>query len=172
MGVLVNKHKLQQILGKDHKTILKLQKEGMPVEKEGARGQSHTFDTAKVIDWLVNRASGRDRLEEARIRHTLAQAEKVELEIEELRGDLISLDKMKGMWGNVLATFRARILSMPSRLTPLIVTHKDPKQIEKVIKDSCNEALNELSQYDPSTDHKRKGRRAGSNKGSSTATTT
>lgn len=171
MGEKVNKQRLQGILGKDHKTILKWQKEGMPIERVAKRGQSNTYDTEKVIDWLVGRASSKDQLDQARIRLTTAQAVKAELEAEEYLGNLISLEKMKETWANVLSTFRARILSMPSRLTPLITVQKEPKKVERIIKDSCVEALNELANYDLDSHHKGKGRRAGGAKGSSTTTT-
>jgi phage terminase Nu1 subunit (DNA packaging protein) len=173
MGEKVNKVRLAAILGKDQKTILKWQKEGMPVEKAGKRGTSNDYDTAKVIDWLISKANDTDKeMERARIRLTNAQADKTELEVQELQGNLISLDTMKHTWANILGSFRARILSMPSRLTPLIITHKDPKKIEKVIKDACNEALNELAEYDPETDKERKKRRQGSTKNSSTTAAT
>lgn len=171
MGEKVNKQRLQGILGKDHKTLLKWQKEGMPMEKIGARGTSNVYDTEKVVDWLVAKASGNDEMERARIRLTTAQAMKTELEVEELQGALIPLDKMKMMWAGVLTNFRAKILSMPTRLAPLIVTQKDPKKIEKIVKDYCNEALNALSEYDPEAHQERKKRRQGSTKGSGTAAT-
>jgi terminase small subunit / prophage DNA-packing protein len=171
MGEKVNKQRLQAILGKDHKTLLKWQKEGMPIHKEGARGKSHTFDTEVVIDWLIARASGKDQLEQARIRLTIAQAMKAELEIEEYLGNLINLDKMKHLWAGVLASCRARILSLPSRLAPVVATHRDPKKIEKVLKEACDEALTDLANYDPETNDKATPRRTGNAKGSRTSTT-
>lgn len=163
MGEIVNKQRLQAILGKDHKTILKWQKEGLPIEKEGKRGESTLFNTEKVIDWMVKRASATDaELERARIRSINATAEKTELEVEEMKGNLIALDEMKGMWAKVLGAFRARVLSMPSRLTPQLAAVRDPKKIEKLLKDTCYEALTELSEYEPENNPKAK---AGSKRG-------
>jgi len=139
------------------------------MEKSGSRGTANTYDTAAVVDWLIARASGSDEYDRARIRLTNAQADKVELEVEELHGNLIPLDKMKAMWAGVLGNFRAKILSMPTRLAPLIATQKDPKKIEKIVKDFCNEALNALSEYDPEAHQERKKRRQGSTKDSSTS---
>lgn len=172
MGEIVNKQRLAKIIGVTVRTLSEWQKEGLPIKKNGLRGQSNDYDTATVIEWLIKRASDTDaEMERARIRLTSAQADKTELEVEELRGNLISLDNMKYLWANVLGTFRARILSMPTRLTPQISTMKDPKKIEKLLKDSLHEALNELAEYDPETDQERKGRRQGSVKGRRRAAT-
>ena len=149
MGEIVNKQRLQAILGKDHKTILKWQKEGMPVQREGERGQSNDYDTGKVIDWLVKRASETaTALEIARVRHTNAQAEKTELEVEVLKGNLIPLETMKIEWGDVVGAFRAKMLAMPSNLGHRLAALREPRKIEKALKESIYEALAELAKYE------------------------
>lgn len=170
MGEILNKQRLSKILGKSERTLTEWQKEGMPIETQGERGQSNTYDTEKVIDWMLTRSnSNAKRLEEANLRIALSNAELAEIRVQEKREELIPLDKMKYMWANVLATFRARVLSMPTRLTPIIITHKDPKKIERLLKDACHEALNELSEYAPETDKERKTGRARSPKNGGTA---
>ncbi|MAR56943.1 MAG: hypothetical protein CMM93_07145 [Rickettsiales bacterium] len=167
MGEIVNKKSLAKILGRTERTLTEWQKEGMPIKKNGARGQSNTYDTEHVIDWMIKRASDTDsEMERARIRLTSAQADKTELEVEELRGNLITLDNMKGLWANVLATFRSRILSIPNRLTPQLAAVRDPKKIDVLLKDALYEALNELANYDPDTRIESKKRRKGSAKNS------
>ena len=145
----------------------------MPIEKTGTRGQSNTYDTEKVIAWLVKRATDTDgEMDRAKLRLTLAQARNAELDADQKEGSLISLDDMKALWGNVLAAFRARILSLPSRLTPQIAGLRDPKKIDKIMKDSLHEALNELAEYDPASNTKSKTGRKGSSKGGGGSTAT
>lgn len=157
MAEIVNKERLSKILGISARTLTEYQKEGMPIEKEGKRGQSNTYDTAKVIEWLVKRAAdSTGEMDKAKLRLAIAQANKAELEVEEMQGDLIPLEKMKAMWAGVLATCRARILSMPTRLAPVLINTKDPKKVEKVVRDACHEALNELAAYDPEANKERK----------------
>lgn len=168
MGEIVNKTRLAAVLGKSERALTDWQKLGMPIEKTGVRGQSNTYNTEKVIDWMIKRATDTNgEMEKAKLRLILAQARNAELDAEEKEGSLISLDNMKGLWGNVLAAFRAKILSMPNRLTPLITTHRDPKKIEKILKDACTEALNELAEYDLEPHKERKASRKGSAKDSS-----
>jgi phage terminase Nu1 subunit (DNA packaging protein) len=172
MGKIVSKAELSLILGNNEKTIFRWLKEGLPIEEQGSRGKESKFDTEKVINWLLTRSNNTDEeLKKSRIRMANAQAEKTEIEIDEMRGNLIALDKMKQLWAGVLAKFRARILSIPSRLTPQIAIQRDPKMTEKLIKDALYEALNELAEYDPETNTKRTRRRKASTaRGGSTAT--
>jgi phage terminase Nu1 subunit (DNA packaging protein) len=163
MGKIVSKAELAIILGNNEKTIFRWQKEGLPIEQQGSRGKESKFDTEKVIHWLMNRSNSTDEeLKKSRIRMANAQAEKTEIEIEEMRNNLIALDKMKDLWAGVLGKFRARILSIPSRLTPQIAIQRDPKMIEKLIKEALYEALNELAEYDLETNNKRTSRRKAS----------
>lgn len=173
MGEIVNKAKLAKILGKTEPTLTTWQKEGMPIKKLGERkGQSNTYDTAAVIDWLIKRSSDTNTaMEKAKLRLTEAQAEMEELKVLEKKEELIPLDKMKHLFSGVFASCRARILSMPSRLAPVIATHRDPKKIEKVLKEACAEALSDMANYDPETHDKTAHSRAGNAKGTRAAAT-
>lgn len=170
MGEIVNKARLAKILGCTERHLTNLQNEGIPVEKKRSRGKSNDYDTAKVIAWLMQRE--RDaitKMDAAKLRLVEAQAELEELKVAEKKEELIPIDKMKLMWAGVLGTFRQRIQSLPSRLTPRIVIERDPKKIEKIIKDGCTEALNELAMYDPETHEKTKAGRSGGAKDSRAA---
>lgn len=52
----VNKVDLSSILGRDPKTLTALQKEpNFPILAIGGRGKANTYDTAAVINWLIQR---------------------------------------------------------------------------------------------------------------------
>lgn len=168
MGEIVNKAKLAAILGKSERALTEWQKEGMPIDKNGARGQSNLYNTAKVIEWMIKRATdSTGEMERAKLRLIVAQATSAELDVQEKQGTLITVDAMKLMWASVLGSFRARILSIPSRLTPQISGLRDPKKIDKLLKDTLHDALNELAEYDPTHNIKAKAGRKGSPKNSS-----
>ena len=150
MGEIVNKAKLSKILGKSEMTLTTWQKEGMPIRETGAKkGKQNTYDTAEVIGWMLLRSnSTAQAIEKAKLRLVLAQAELEELKVLEKKEELIPLEKMQYIITSVLSKCRAKILGIPSRITPIIMTHKDPKKIEKVLKDACHEALSELANND------------------------
>lgn len=59
MGKQVNGSELAGILGVSVQTLATWRKDGMPVEKEGSGRAGNVYDTAKVIEWMVNRRTGR-----------------------------------------------------------------------------------------------------------------
>lgn len=173
MGEIVNKSRLSKILGKSQFTLTEWQKDGMPIAKTADRkGQSNTYDTAAVIEWMIRRASDTSTaMERAKLRLTEAEAEMAELKVKEKKEELIPLDRMKHLMSGVFASCRARVLSIPSRIAPIVATHRDPKKIQKVLEQACAEALTDLANYDPETHDKAARSRTGSSKGSRAATT-
>lgn len=149
MGKIVSKAELAKILGKDEKTIFRWLKEGMPVEKQGARGTPSKFDTQKVIEWLISRSNNGKEMDAAKLRLTEAQARKAELEADVLEGTLIPQEKVKATWTKMIASMRSRILALPSRLAPQLVAQREYKKVEKLLKETIYEALQEIADYDP-----------------------
>ncbi|MBN2123618.1 MAG: hypothetical protein JW821_04960 [Deltaproteobacteria bacterium] len=78
-----------------------------------------------------------------------AQADKTELEVKEFRGELHRAEDVEDVWTEMLSNFRAKILSLPTRLAPVLQTLEDLKDLQKVLKNAVHEALQELSEYDP-----------------------
>jgi phage terminase Nu1 subunit (DNA packaging protein) len=154
MGKIVSKAELAKILGKDEKTIFRMSKEGLPIKAQGQRGVRSKYDTEEVIDWLVKKSSNGKEMENARIRLTLAQANKAELEVMELEGSLIPIEHVQDLWADIVKRVRAKLLSLPSRMAPQVSQVKNGKEAERVLKKCVHEALNELTAYEPETNAK------------------
>ena len=172
MGEIVNKARLSGILGKSERTLTEWQKEGLPVETHGERGQSNTYDTEKVIAWMVTRGSNvAAQTEQANLRLIHAKVRIAEAEAGKQEGNLIPLEVMKAEWSSVLGSFRARMIPLPGSLAPVIATFRgEVKKIERLLKTSIYEALKELAEYDPENNRKAKrGGKAGDKRSSAAA---
>lgn len=103
------------------------------------------------IRWEHEKAKGDGpkTLEEAKIRLTTAQAEKTELEVGALLGELHPAASVEAVWSDMIGAFKARIMSIPTKLAPLLAGRKNPNEIQSILKGATNEALQELSEYDP-----------------------
>lgn len=101
------------------------------------------------IKYLQERAFGKDaapqdtHLERARL--LKAQADKTELEVDTLRGNLIPLEQVESDWRGIVMACRSKLLSIPSRSAFQIATLSDTHEIERFLKRSIYEALNELA---------------------------
>lgn len=158
MGKLVNKKELCEILGKSERTITTWQKNGLPIELEARRGQSNTYDTEQVLDWLISReiaglTSGEGGAihdyEAERARLTHHQANKTSLEEDVLKGKLIPADLVEQVQGDMVTAFRSRILSIPTKAAHALLGIEDINESKETLKEFLYEALNELSDYRP-----------------------
>lgn len=88
-------------------------------------------------------------LERERARKEARSAERLEIEIRRLRGELVEASRVVKIWDAMLDRIRARLLSIPSRLAPLIQSAPDREYstLVALIKGGVVEALEEAHRY-------------------------
>lgn len=67
------------------------------------------------------------------------------LELKEKEGKLIEVDIAMQKWGNVIQQAKSKILSLPSRLAPIVVDCKSISEIKSEAESICHEILFELA---------------------------
>lgn len=85
----------------------------------------------------------------ARTRKMNADAEIAEMELAQLRLKLCNTEDVIKAWADVLNACRAKMLSLPTKLAPIIAAEDDASIIKQMLEDQIYEALNELSNYNP-----------------------
>ena len=109
--------------------------------------------TRAYIKYLQERATGRDiepqdaYLERARL--LKAQADKVELEVKSMNGEVVPSEQMELLWSGLVASFRLRMLALPVWCTPQVMNLETHAEVESCLREYVYEALNELARYDP-----------------------
>lgn len=109
--------------------------------------------TRAYIKYLQERAAGRDiepqdaYLERARL--LKAQADKTELEVKSLNGEVLPTEQVELLWSGLVASFRAKMLSLPVRCALRVMNLKTYPEVEGCLREHVHEALTELSRYDP-----------------------
>lgn len=164
MGKAVNKQELADIFGYSLPTIGVWIKDGCPIVGAGGRGKDYSFDTAEVHRWLVARDKPDGRLkgpratldddgeeitiDQARLRKEFAAAKIAELELAEALEKVAPQEMILRVLSHEIANARARLLSIPSRLRPLIslVVGKrdDTNKLVQAVEDSIHDALKEI----------------------------
>ena len=148
--MLVNKRELAEIVGKSERTLTTWSKQGMPVEVASDRGKAHQFDTAKVIDWMIQNEINRMTLsddgvydltaERARLAHH--QANNEHLKEQQLRGSLIPAEIVVRYGAASVVAVRAKLLSLHSKIKNRFPNL--PQEAIDEIQDYHHEALEEL----------------------------
>ncbi len=157
MAYLVDKRELSRVFNISERTLTEHLKAGLPfVTAPERRGQSYQFDTGDVFRWLVEREiakrlpAGSESLDPQQERALLDRARRLEVEqrLEERAGRLIPEEKVEETWVRLVSTFRARILVLPSKLSPLVAAEFDAAKIHGMIESLIHEALAELAEND------------------------
>ena len=88
----------------------------------------------------------------ARARKMEADAQMAELELLKAKRELVAASDVQGAWVDVLSAMKAKLLALPTKCAPLIATETEIGIIQDIIEGQVNEALNELSAYEPQSD--------------------
>lgn len=73
------------------------------------------------------------------------QADKAELEVNQLEGKLIPASLVRDTWSSLVGNAHAKFLNIPTNLAHQVLAAEDYNQASDLIKNSIHEALEELS---------------------------
>jgi hypothetical protein len=127
-------------------------------------GKVHVAEADRLWPWLSDRSAGTTAgtegepsaptYAEAKRRKELAVAEMRELELERMRGNLISLDYLDQQLSGCLMGVRGVLLSMPGKWAPALVGVATVARAQLVLQEAIDEAMPTLQAIgtDPSLD--------------------
>jgi hypothetical protein len=123
------------------------------VQEEGGppRNEDGSYPSREFAVWMVEREIEKRGLGEAldqnkeRARLLKAQADKVELEVAELKGTRIPIDVMVADYSNKFVVMRGRLLTFPALLAPRFAAKGKEADAELCIRDRVYELLHELA---------------------------
>lgn len=84
-----------------------------------------------------------------RAKHERIKREIAELNLAEMKGQIHYADDVEKVMNDMLSNFRSKVLSMASKLAPILIARNDINQIQDMINKEAYEVLEELSNYDP-----------------------
>lgn len=150
-GITVSTSTLAKIFGVTTKTIQNLTHDNV-LEKSGRGSYILTKSVLAYVTYLKARTgTGEDsksiELEKAEedMKLKRAKREKAELELELAKGELITAKEVEQTYGNLVQTFRAKMLMLPVKVAPKTIGLKDVKTIQSIVEQEVNSALTELS---------------------------
>jgi len=140
---------LADMFGVVPKTINDWQNDGMPIHERGAGSVPNKYIAADCIAWRIARdqvaADGQSydlTAERARLAHHQANIASLDEEVK--RKSLIPAETVKSKWGDLVASFRAKMLSLPTKIAGTCVGLSDI-EVEAAARGIVYQALDELS---------------------------
>lgn len=147
----VNTDVMQEIMDCSPMMLTQMRKQGLLVQP--VLGVYDLIPSIRnYLKKLKNKASastteGVLNFQEEKARLTKMQADKAEMEVKELSGELVRVEDMLDAWQEILMDCKGKILSIPSKLATLVVDIDNPGEAQELIEDHLREALEELSEY-------------------------
>lgn len=161
-GKVVKKGDLCEIFGVSRPTVDYWLKNGCPYEQEGGRGRAWQFNTADVFDWRLDQVRGEYEapkkdsnvvsLQVARRDKLQAEAEKAQLEVHKMRGEVISIELLEQQLATVIGRVKSQLLALPHKLAHKAAGMKRQRDVELLLKTEITQALNDLSTFEPEPD--------------------
>lgn len=158
-GLILTKDKIATILGRSVSWVEKEIKAGAPVTYKGRPGVPAKIDSAEFVQWMLTKerekveekfgGSGESRSEEdAKIRLSHARAEREEIMVMRLKNQVVDTEVLERVLSRTIMDSRALLLSLPSKLAPIVALKSDPNEVQAEIETAIHEALSELSSSD------------------------
>lgn len=137
----VTKEELHRITGRDRRTInLRLEAGNVPFKQSG---RSKLFDKMLAVQAISTKSN--DPEAASKERKLAAEAEKAEIIVARLRGELVPVADMKTAAAELIKTLYARVVRVtPSVVAPRVLGISDPLEIERLLRDALADAFNEL----------------------------
>jgi len=122
----------------------------LPPDKVDDRGSSRWL-MARVVQHLTNQATGSKKLNrnDEDARRLKAQADKLEMEMDLARGEIVKTEDVGEYVLGILMAFRSKLLAMPKRLAPRLTGMKRTGDVQAMIETDITAALAELAALDP-----------------------
>lgn len=155
-SVVVSSTVLANLFSLTTRRIRMLENEGV-IEKTGRGRYKLTENIKKYITYLKASQELREEGQsENKIDYDLEHAllerrkrEKLDLEIAAMKGTMHKSEDVEKVMNDMLANFRSKILAIPSKTSPRLIAREDIGEIQDILQMEMLEALNELSNYDP-----------------------
>ncbi len=155
--VTVSSSVLANLFGLSTRRIRQLEEES--IIKKVARGKYSLQENIKsYITFIKTTANLKEnKSEETKVdydeEHALlekAKREKTELELAAMRGTIHFSEDVERVMNNMLSNFRSKVLALPSRAAPSLITLTSIADIQEILQMEVLDVLHELSNYNPS----------------------
>lgn len=83
--------------------------------------------------------------EEAKTKHEIIKTAKTELEVAKMKGQLIDVQDVKKLWGDVVNAATQNMLSLPKKMGPVLVMQESAEIITSMIDEEVRRILNDLA---------------------------
>ena len=150
MSVEMTKKELATIAGYTYRRIYDIDRDLPPEKKLFVAGEGGKYDLAIFVQRWVEYNVQRDTedvedLDAVKARHEAVKIEKTELEVAKMRGQLIAIQDVMRLWGDVANTVMQNMIHLASKVAPMVRMMDNVEQIANVIDTEVRKTLTDIS---------------------------
>jgi len=136
---------LAELFDLTDRRIQQLADEG--IIKKSKRGEYELFPSIQgYIHFLKSAANGTSSgLAEQRLRQAKAKADREELELKALTGDLVDKTDAIAAWGEAVQMMKTMLLSIPAKVAQSVRVAKSDAEAQRLIEERIKKALNTIA---------------------------
>lgn len=134
---------MSDLSGKDRKTIKEklIEMNIGPLRREG---NAFLYDSRAALRAIYMTKNSQASLKDRELK---AKAEKIEIEVEAMKGNFIDVNEVLRTVRNEFTIVRQRLIGLPAKLAKPLSFIDDPAKIQETVMEGMNECLEELN-YD------------------------
>lgn len=150
MSVEMTKKELATVAGYTYRRLYDIDRDLPKDKKLFVAGEGGKYDLAlfvqRWVEYNVNsEACEVEDLDTVKARHEVVKTQKTELEVARLRGQLIDVQDVKRLWGDIANTVMQNMVHLPSKLAPLLRMQENTEVIADIIGEGIRGVLEEIA---------------------------
>jgi Phage DNA packaging protein Nu1 len=159
---ITGQEQIASVFGVAPKTIVEWQTQGFPIAVQGQRGIASVYDTEVCITWYVQREMQKAGAESSKDRLSRLQGDKVEMELQQLRGDLVPQADVAPGIVELFVDLRNEFDQLADKYTDAIVAvEADPVAVHHVLKQAGHTLKEFCASYEYRQEPDQKGTETG-----------
>ena len=150
MGYSMTKKELASIAGYTYRRLYDIDRDLPEGKKLFVAGEGGKYDLAVFVQkWVeynvANEASEDWDLELVKAKHEAIKTQKTELEVARMRGQLVDVQDVRRLWGDIANTVTQNMLHLPSKLAPMLQMVESVDVIRGIIDEEIRKVLEEIA---------------------------
>ena len=147
----LNQKGLAELASRTDRMLRMIDKELPDEKKLLVKTESGKYDAGLFVQrwtaYQIEKATdGIDDLDAVKARHELVKTEKTTLEVARLRGELVSAQDVKRLWGDIAHTVMQNLLHIPGSVAPVVQGMTSTEAIQEILDAEVRRALNAISE--------------------------
>lgn len=150
MGISLTKKELATVAGYTYRRLYDIDRDLPQDKKLFVASEGGKYDLAvfvqRWVDYNVqNETADIEDLDTVKARHEIVKTQKTELEVAKMRGQLIDVQDVRRLWGDIANTVMQNMIHVPSKVAPQLQMMDNTELIASIIDAEIRSALNDIA---------------------------